>query len=164
MNFNFNFNFFDYIKQAVPFFLRKEKMLAYLETLLKPIQILNDDFGAYVPATRKKANQTGQVAYLERLLNDEFDSTLRRIYIDDGQENVLPPFVFNKVEDRPIYIYNKAEAEDSFFIYNQSEFFTEPDFIVFVPAAILGPALQILIERQVNQYKQAGKIYEVQSF
>jgi hypothetical protein len=161
---NFNFNFFDYIKQAVPFFLRKEKFLAFLETLLKPTQTINDEFGDYVPAMRKKAHQTGQVVYLERLLNDLYDNTLRRIYIDEGQANILPPFVFNKVEDRPIYIYNKAEGEDLFYLYNKSEFFTEPDFIVFVPTAILDPALQILIERQVNEYKQAGKQFEVQSF
>lgn len=158
------FNFFDYIKQAVPFFLRLPKFLAFLESLLAPVQVLNDDFSVYLKDKRKEANFTGQVIYLEHLLNDNFDDVSRRIYIGDGQANVLPPFVFNKVEQRPLYLYNKSEGADKFYLYNQSEFFTEPDFIVFVPNSILGASLQVLIERRVDQYKQAGKNYAVQGF
>lgn len=157
------FNYFDYVKQALLPDKKKPRILAFLESLLAPVQALNDDFETYIPIARRKATFTGQVVYLERLLNDEFDPTLRRIYIADGQANVLPPFVFNKVEQRPAIIYNKAENATPFYLYNSSEYFTEPDFIIMVPASVLNPAIQVRIERQVNQYKQAGKNFQVQT-
>lgn len=160
----YDFNIFNHNKKALPVGWSKPRILAFLKAILKPVQLLEDNFVALVSKSRREANFTGQVIYLEHLLNDKFDPTQRRIYIDDGQENILPPFVFNKIEDRPNYLYNKSENKPKFYLYNKSEFFTSADFVVFVPSSILTASLQIEIERQVNYYKQAGKIFEVQGF
>lgn len=161
---DYSINIFNHVKKALIWVLWKSKMLDNLKAFLKPVQDLNDDFVLFVAKSRREANFTGQVIYLEHLLNDEFDASQRRIYIDDGQANILPPFVFNKIEQRPIYLYNKSENQPKFYLYNKSEYFTNADFIVFVPNAILTASLVVEMERAVNYYKQAGKTFGIQGF
>lgn len=161
---NYNINIFNHVKKALFWVLIKPKVLDNLKAFLKPSQNLNDDLVLFVAKSRRKANFTGQVIYLEHLLNDEFDTTQRRIYIADGQANVLPPFLFNKIEERPVYIHNKSENQNKFYLYNKSEYFTTADFIVFVPNAILTASLVVEMERAVNYYKQAGKTFGIQGF
>lgn len=160
----YSFNIFNHVKQSLFRDFLKPKFLDNLKAFLKPAQELNDEFSLFVTKSRREANFTGQVVYLEHLLNDEFDSNQRRIYIADGQANVLPPFVFNKIEQRPIYLYNKSENQPKFYLYNQSEYFTSSDFIVFVPNVLLSASLQVNLKRLVNYYKQAGKTFEIQGF
>lgn len=161
---DYNLNVFEYIKKALFVELSKLKFLDNLKAFLKPSQELNDTFCLFVEKSRRKASFTGQVIYLEHLLNDEFDVGQRRIYIADGQANVLPPFIFKKIEQRPIYLYNKSENEPKFYLYNTNEYFISSDFIVFVPSGILTAALELKIERLVGYYKQAGKRFEIQGF
>lgn len=157
--------FLTLIKNLLPPKLRQGKMGAFLEALIKPLQTLNDRFNAFVQQTFYNVSFTGQVIYLERILNDRYDDSLRRIYIEDGLQLGLPPYLYNKVEQRPLYIFNKSEAATpEFYINNKSEFFAENDFIVYVPNAILTPALEKAIRSLVKIYKIAGKRFSVVGF
>lgn len=160
----YDFNVFDFVKQVLPIDLWKPRYLAYLKALLVPCQLLVGRLSIFVQSSRRAANFTGQVIYLEHLLNDEFDNALRRIYIDDGQANILPPFIFNAIEQREQYIYNKSENQTPLYVFNRSEYFTSDDFIVFVPNVILNPTLELVLTRLVNQYRQAGKNFSIQGF
>lgn len=159
----YNFNPYNYVKQAVPPFLRGTRLLAFLKALLAPFTSLVGVFNGHVTTSRYLANFTGQQVYLEHLLNDKFDDSLRRIYIDDGVAAILPPFVFNKIEQRPVYVYNKAENKP-LYIFNRSEYGIGNDFIVFVPNAVLNTLTQTQIEATVLQYKLASKQFSIQGF
>lgn len=159
----YNFNPFNYVKQAVPSFIRGAKLLSYLKALLAPLNTLIVLFNTYVSNSRYLANFTGQEVYLEHLLNDRFDPVQRRIYIDDGVAAILPPFVFNKVEQRPVYVYNKVENQP-LYIYNKTEYGVGNDFIVYVPNAILNTLTQTQIEATVLLYKLASKQFSIQGF
>jgi hypothetical protein len=160
---NYNFNPFDYVKKALPPFIRGAKLLAYLRALLAPLTSLGTLFNEHVSASRYLANFTGQEVYLEHLLNDNFDPVQRRIYIDDGVPAILPPFVFNKIEQRPVYVYNKAENKP-LYIFNKTEYGVGNDFIVFVPNSILNTLTQTQIEATVLIYKLASKQFSIQGF
>lgn len=159
----YNISLINYVKQAIPFFYRTVRNEQWVQALLAPLQELNDSFYQTTLETKYEASFTGQVIYLEHLLNDSFDPTLRRIYIDDGSDLILPPFVFNKIEDEPLYIYNKIEGQP-FYIYNQIEYSSVDDFIVFVPVALLTGSVEILIDRLVRKYKLAAKKFSIQTF
>ena len=203
---NYAFDIFQYCKGVIPHYLQKigdaliwqtmeglnwiteggfawttgtpSRHLDWIQSLLAPLQVLNATFAAYVNNTRYLLYLTGQVIYLEHYLNDLFDPTLRRIYIDDGAL-VLPPYLYNK-DDFPVYdplqphpvfppgvwfLYNKADDEQIFYLNNKQDFASNGWFIVFVPAAIpLTSSLIDQIKRAVNRYKQAGPTYLIQSF
>lgn len=141
------------------------KHCAWLKVLVKPIQTLHSQFLDLVTSTRYKMNLTGQVIYLEHYLNDLFDVAQRRIFIEDGSA-IIAPFIFLKSENQPDEIvYKKSENADDLILRTLSEYSSVFDFIVKVPLAIpLTEDLKNKIRAAVNQYKQAGSSYTIESF
>ena len=147
-------------------FLAQSRHLDWVESFLQGLQFINDMFGACAQETKYLMSLTGQVIYLEHYLNDLFDPDLRRIYIDDGSLT-LPPYLFNIVDNNlPVwYLYNIADGEPPFYLYNQEDFATGGEFIVFVPSAIVLTDLLIAqIKAAVNRYRMAGARFKIQSF
>lgn len=151
-------------RQLIPPHRQRPRHMAWVAALLQPVASLNGQFAAWATATRERANVTGQVASLEKFLNDLFDATERRIFISDGQPAV-PPFVFNKAENDALLVWNKAENPASPFLNNAAEFADDVDFIVNVPAALpLVPAIVSSIRAAVNLYRPAGRRYSLINF
>lgn len=137
---------------------------AWLKCMVSAVQSLHSTFLSFVVSIKYRMHLSGQVIYLEHYLNDLFDLTERRIYIADGTPQAAP-FLFNKAENNPIYIYNKSEDEDPFYLYNKDEYSSQDDFIVNVPDAIpLTPDLLNIIRAAVNKYRQAGSRYSIVNF
>src|ERR1035437_5972871 len=86
----------------LPPFLRKPVMLSWLTALITPIKSLYVDFVAYAAFSDYKLRGTGQVCSLIRVLNDRFDSTLRRIRIEDGSR-FSRQFIFTTAENLPVF-------------------------------------------------------------
>ena len=191
---NYGFNLFGWIKKIIPEFLQRggegatwvdpdgqdwidpddnswffgsmgnNIHLSWIAALVAPIQTMNTWLWDYVQATRYKMYLTGQVLYLEHYLNDLFDPDLRRIFISDAV-SAIAPFVFNKAENNPVYIFNKLEGEDPFYLRNISDFSSQYDFIINVPSDItLSASLVNQMRSAVNYYKQAGKKYNIINF
>lgn len=149
----------------LPPVLRGEKLQAIVKALIKPLQTLNDEFVIYINDTFYLISFTGQVIYLEKVLNDLYDSSLRRIYIQNGTLLGLPPYIYNVVENRERYIYRKNETNpNQLYLRNIQEYTSSNDFIVFVPSGINTPQLETQIKAIVNRYKLAGKRYSIQTF
>lgn len=107
---------------------------------------------------------TGQVVYLEHLLNDQLDSSQRRIYIEDGNTVIDPRFLFLKPNDSFI-LYNKVDSQQADYLYNRADYLANYDFIVMVPAAITLTSSSVsLIRALVNAYRAAGKTFTIQTF
>lgn len=162
----YNIDFEKLISDLLPAFLRKNRMLAWLQVLLTPLQNLYNAFLSYRAGTAYSINFTGQVLSLEYLLNDTYfdDGTLKLIYILDGERRE-PVYVFQQLENTPAYFYNEGEDYDPVYLYNSNEP-TGYDFVVWVPFAFNFPPdkpLAYLIGL-VNKHKAAGFQFEIQYY
>lgn len=156
----------------LPPFLRGNIMIAWLSALSKPIEQLYVSFMSYRAATMIKVSYNSQVIYLEKLLNDTYNSggTLP-IYIYDTA-NTQVEYLANKAEGyQSPYIYNKSEPDTgSWYIGNKSEYNAQYDFIIMVPATLYATLLLdgstglLNMTALVNFYRLAGKRFTIQSY
>jgi hypothetical protein len=136
--------------------------LDWLKALMEPLADLNLTFRTWLADVRYAMYMTGQVVYMEHYLNDIYDNSLRRIYIDDGNAGT-PFFLYNK-EDGSLneYIYNKSELETAPVLYNQADYAGQVDFIVVIPWANIPSADETIMSARIKKYKLAGKRFEIQ--
>jgi hypothetical protein len=148
----------DYDKLGVlllPTFLRKTKMVALIMCFLQPIKTIHYNWLQKRDFDWYRLTHTGQVCKLRKVLNDNLDPSLRRIYIGDG--TAFPrEYIYTQAENKPKYL-------GTFFIKSENEYQnTGVDFIVFVPQGIIDTAIYQL-RYLLKYYKLAGKRYIIQS-
>lgn len=158
----FNINFSKLVSNLLPWFHRKPNFLKWLAALITPVVSLYNNFMLYLDAQIFSASITGQVISLEFMLNKVFygDGTLRHIYISDG-ERLLPPYVFNKAENKVLFLYNGNETHDPVFIYRIGET-TGYDFIVWVPSALVFD--EAYLRGLVEKHKAAGFQFQIKTY
>lgn len=174
----YNIDFRNIASLLLPPFLRKVKTKDWLFSLLKPLIDIYELFIAFRLLTIQKLSFTGQVIYLEKLLNDKYDEDDRGIFISEGTDMEYV-YVGNVTENQPVFIGNKAEytlddndvyvdiydASNAIYIGNKAEFYVQDDFIVNVPQAIYDELVSghILdgMKALINLYKLAGKNYTI---
>jgi hypothetical protein len=143
----------------LPTFLRKPVIVAFIHSMLVPIDNLYYKWSQFREDNIYKIEHTGQVCSLRGSLNDKFDPIERRIYITDG----------NRYETT--YIYTEAEAQDVFVntesedptIWLRTEAETADtglDFIVWVPESIYNTQIYGL-KAHVEFYKAGGFRYNI---
>lgn len=153
----------DYNKLLVwllPTFLRRVKLSKWLKVLLHPITILYNDFLKYRKRVNYKLSHNSQVCYLQKVLNDSFDTEQKRIYIKNGLF-IQALYVYSPQENLPVYI-------DTQYIYSDEDLIgRQDDFIVLVPSQ-LKPSNPIALEgflndmkALINEYKLASKTYSI---
>lgn len=138
----------------------------YLNAMLSVWSKVNTDFTDQIDKHNYTLRFTGQVVSIEHLLNDLFDNTLRRIYIEDGERFSLN-YVFLNTEQRErfFYLYQKSESiPPTGYFRLKSEHSGSSDFVVFIPSAILSSVDNDIIKSYIDIYRQAGKRYHLQSF
>jgi hypothetical protein len=119
----------DFKKLAIlmlPTFLRKPIVVAYLQSLLVPIDSVYYNWSVFRNDNIYKMQHNGQICYLRKALNDKFDPSLRRIYIGNGNRYERQ-YLYTTPEDRPrylgtMYLHQNLDYAD-----------TGLDFIVYVP-------------------------------
>lgn len=150
-------------KRVLPHFLRKPNVILFLNSCLDVLQGLNDEMVVFAEAIDTKVRQTSQVIYLEKLLNDRFDPTLKRIFIQNTSEvNFL--YIRNNVEGQPqtVFLSNNSEGAGPVYYENNSEIAALDDYIINVPAS--ASIDEDELRSQVNVYNLAGKKYDVITF
>lgn len=121
----------------------------WLQALIKPVVTLYLAFKRYRDAKIYQLTITPQVCYLERLLNDRYDNSLRRIYIEDSVDK-LPLYIYVAAELKPVYLGSKI-------IYTNAETGLAPnDFIIHVPIALQFNFEEPEMLSLVKNYKLAG--------
>ena len=161
----YSINFTTLIANLLPHFLRKDKMLAWLYSLLSPARYLFAEFLLYRDKKLYEARITGQVNSLEWMLNDKFysDGGLRNIYIHDAdfEEEI---YIYNTYElEAKTYLFNTSEsAEDNLCVYNAAEAIGSANFIVYVPVLL---AFDIdYMTSLLNKFKLAGPTFEIKIY
>lgn len=161
--FNYNIDWNTIIKVLVPPVYRGTKHLDWLKALTAPLRSLYASFILYKDDRMYYASITFQKIAMEKMLNDIFDNAARRIYIHDviGTSSV---YISNKgLGYPPVYVYNSSVAHDELWVYNKTVYYDELDFVVKIPAMLMGTINQNRMKALIKQYKFAGKRYEIQS-
>lgn len=129
--------------------IQKPRITEWYQSLIKPVVTLYQAFRRYREAKDYQLSITPQVCYLEKLLNDRYDYTLRRIYIEDSIDK-LPTYIFVEAELKPVYLGSKT-------IYTNAEVgFAPNDFIIHVPLALQFTFEEPEMLSLVKAYKLAG--------
>lgn len=119
----------------IPEVLRKTLHVAWVVALIAPVVRLYFQFISFRNEIIYALTITPQVCYLEKALNDRFDSQQRGIYITDPEEKPGLP-LYLKVEVKPVVLFTKAEAIAQI-LYTKSESGKfGVDFLVNVPSNV----------------------------
>jgi hypothetical protein len=152
-------DFYFLVQIHLPAFLRKTITIDLIMIFISPIDRMKSDFYTFFNAKKYELSFNGQVCSLEQLLNNEFDSNLRRIYIDDLEQ--LPEYyLFNKEENNEVkYLFNESEGETPTYLYNQEEYDLDNDFTIYIPSGLVFD--ELYFKALVNQYKTASKRFNI---
>ena len=135
-----------------PISLRKKRLVAWLRILAMPLNKLLDDFKRERRKDLYNLTHNSQVCYLRKILNDEFDSTKRRIKIEDGKRNIMR-YIYQRNENRPLYL-------GRVFLYQRGEYIDGGvDFVVVLPQGLEYDRYKL--EALINFYKLAGKRWTI---
>ena len=138
-------------------------MLAWLDSLSKPLKTLNGVFDSFRANTLYKLNFTSQIIYLEHFLNDQFDSVERRIFIDTTDDLGFK-FIYQKAESKlknAIFLASEGSPK-KFFIKTFQEIVDTINFTVNVPTVVVFD--EDIMRSKIDFYNQAGKIYTIITF
>jgi hypothetical protein len=154
----------DYTKvvtERVPQELQVPEHVNWVYRLVSPIVYIYNQLNLFRASLLYKISITPQVCYLEKMLNDRYDSILRRIRVIDGVQKELK-YIYVRAELKPIYIYRKSEGKPPKYFYLKGETSDESfDFLVTVPVAISFNLNEM--RSLLNTYKLAGKYYSIQT-
>lgn len=152
-----------FVEYLLPVNLRRPAIMDLLGSAIKPIEQLHTTFLAFRDDANYRLEHNSQVVYLEKMLRDYFDNTLRRIYISNAETND-PVWFFEQPENRPVHFY-EIEGEAPVYFHEESELGGGVDFIVNVPID-LKPAteaqeetLLIRMRALIDYYKLYSKNY-----
>lgn len=144
----------------LPVRLRKEKMEAWLRSLVAPVKTLHSIFTTNRQDNLYQLAHNSQVVYLQAALNDIFDPIGRGILVVDGPFKD-PLFLYMVVEEKPLPVGLVSEEgstvyPDPQYLYTDAETSLLGNcFIVKVPVAVTFDTERM--KAMVNKYRLTGK-------
>ncbi|MGQ0739149.1 MAG: hypothetical protein ACT4OJ_08840 [Bacteroidota bacterium] len=158
---SYDINFYRLGEWLTPRWLRKETFLIILKACLYPLVLIHNAFIRYRDAKIYEINMNYQVCYLEAFLNDRFDFTQRRIYIEDA-DTEEGTFLYMRAEDNPVYLFLRSEDDPAYlFLRGETGGDLSYDFIVWVPVGLVFDQDEM---RAMIATKLCGKRYTIQLF
>lgn len=159
---NYLLNIANIVRDMIKVSLRKPKRIALLQTALKPLSTINQEFKSKTDDITYFLQFNGQTIYLEHYLNDQYDDVLQRIYIENTSGSNRVTLYFKSEGQASTFVYFKSEAQPPLYLRWKSEPVTGVDFIVWVPVDVTFD--EIVMRAQIDKYRQAGKTYLIQTF
>lgn len=169
----YNIDFDKTINQLVPHYLGGRDLILLLQSLMKPLQALNDAFADWAKETRIEASMTSQVFKLEWFLNRRFEKYFKskedRIYIASREVLGVPLFFENAsttYTNHPV-LYKQDEEGETLVLYmsNEKTQTSTTSFVVYVPIhdaeKISLHEYAAMIKYQIDKYKLASKTYTI---
>lgn len=135
-------------------------VLGLLKVAMSGVQYVNDLFYSYYQGKKYESIFTGQIVYMKRYLNDQFDAVSRRIYIQTNSGNISP-FIYRFTEAISPFFYRKSESTGEF-IQRANESISDTDFTVYVPVALSYDSVKF--NAAVDKYKLDDKTYDIQTY
>lgn len=165
-------NFDRLVNQIVPYYLGGRKLILFLQSIVSPLQSLNDNFAEWGRERRIEASMTSQIFKLEWFLNRKFScfflNTAEKITISNSTNSGVALYYqdANSHEDPVIYTQSEYyKSNTDFILYRTSE---SPDmssysFVVNSPAintrAINRQEYLSQLQYWIDRYRLAGKTY-----
>ncbi len=162
MNANiFHIDYKKLVKLLMPVRLRNPIISASLSGFIWCLQLIYNTFIQNRIVNLYRLTITPQVVYLERLLNDKYDISLRRIRIDDTiTHDAL--YIYQKEENKPLELYIKSENKPVYLYRSEETDLNPVDFIILVPYDVQFQEPEF--RAVVDSYKLAGKTYLIKRF
>lgn len=172
MNNRYYINFDKSVNRLLQYYLRGYKTVFLLQSLLKPLQSLNNSFLEWATEMRLQATMTSQVIrlewYLNRQLSKYFLDNSQKISIQDTESIGVPIYWEDAVidEEEKIFVRQQSEsATDTLVLRKMSEITGNnlASFIVYSPAIntelISKEQYTQILSFIIDKYKLAGKTY-----
>lgn len=99
----YNLNFNKLVQLLLPTFLRKPRIIAYLQCAFTPLIGIYDEFKQLRLDDHYKLDHTWQKCYMEAVLNDMFDLDERKIRIIEG-DRYERNYIYTHAEQKPKYL------------------------------------------------------------
>lgn len=133
-------DFQNYVVNSLAYFYRFQWLKDFLFSIISTIQTINDEFYQTIYEINDYLSYTAQHLAMEELLNDKYDTDLRRIYITENNSSGIIVDIYKKTETtpNPISIYKKTEINPSpIAVYKRSEYpIVTYDFTINFPVSI----------------------------
>lgn len=114
--FNYIINWDKTIKENIPVFFHTVFRLSWITALIKPFKVMHAEFLILRDDYMYKVRYNSQVIYLERILNDKFDSVNRAIYITDLNQ-INEEYWYQNIESKPAnYLYSNWNVGTAYLI------------------------------------------------
>lgn len=151
----FDIDYKTLVGHLLPTFLRTRRHASWIYSLLTPLMQVYNSWKRHRQNNIYKLQHNGQVCYLRKALNDEFDPAQRRIIISDGGL-YSEQYVYTHAENHPkylgeMYLRPSSDYEDS-----------GSDFIVHVPKGLVFD--QYNMKALIDFYKLASKRYKIEEY
>jgi len=141
------------IGQSLAIAKRTPFIIAFLKSYLTPFKTLHNTVVSYKLDVEYRLRHNSQVCYLRKLVNDKFDSSLRRITIEDGTRYDRL-FIYQQAENKPLFLLK--------FIQQQSAYDNAVDFVVKLNGVVLDNNKLNRLKAYLDFYKLASKKYRIE--
>ena len=158
---SYDINFSKLCDWLTPRWLRKETFFIIIKACCYPLVLIHNAFIRSRSAHLYDIAMNFQVCYLQAFLNDRFDFTARRIYIDDVETHDFV-YLAMREEEKPLYLSTRGEDQPVWLpLRGETGGDLSYDFIVFVPYAISFSEAEM---RAMIATKLSGKRYKIELF
>lgn len=157
----YSFDLSKYIRRLTPPRYRNQFNLSWYETLLSPLDYSQQQFNDYKDLVLKELSYNGTTLQMERMLNDYFDPTSRRITITESATTTN--YLFTEAEGQPpSYLFTETETgatKTYWSLEGENIGISAFDFYVNAPSSLSSMVDQI--NAQILKYKLAGVTYAI---
>jgi hypothetical protein len=165
----YQINWKSFIGNNLPIDFRQPDTISWLEVLLKPLKDLHTAFLQYRTEALYKINNTGQICYIQKVLNDAIDPYFRRIMVKNARVK-MPVYFYEPQENKPVSFYEPADNLPVYFRENIDFEGAGADFIVYLHSD-LQPGIPEVDARWFGQihalieyYKLFSKTYRLETY
>ncbi len=152
----YSLNIDRFVKQILPFILRKVNRVKLFQSILKPIEILVNGFNNFRIDILFKTQYSSQQKSLKALLNKKFDSLHERITIVTANDLKPVYYSYDSGEVNPSLAYSYGSGEVNphpKFSYNSTELANPFSFIVRIPVDCNTDEIKTQIKGWVDYYR-----------
>lgn len=148
----------------LPSFFRNESQVAFINVLLKPLLSGFEGFLNYRSNQIYESYLTGQTIQLQRLLNDRFDTELRRIIITHSESSDLTLYLDEESQsqgDLTLYLDEENQSQEDLTLYldGEADVALPFDFRVLAPASLID--FETELYNITRQYTLINKNFDI---
>jgi len=170
----YSINFDKTVNQLVPHYLGGRKLILFLQSLMKPLQAINDAFIDYAKETRIESAMTSQKIMFEWFLNRKF----QQFFLDGGLititngERIGSPIYYenadiSKSDNMLLYEESENKGTDNTALYHSNEKTDQNSFSFVVSSPSINTNLisqeqyEAMLSYWVDRYRLSGKTYKI---